>query len=353
MERPEHSNRTFSFSADDSKHLAPDVPTTGRRPIIAKPSLCWNFSPKQSTAIIHSVLLCLLIGASGCTMFRSNSDPAPIETGTMDEPLPVDEETSAATNEVQAASEKIETVAPLRFEAIGIAFLEPPQPDSERKDDEAKEFIEATGYGFPSPTATNTIQKRVTATEAAQYRAMAKLAEKHLGVEVSREATTLNMAFDQEEVVVTLSGSLKGISEVARSYDEKAEMATVSLKMALETEQKPVPRQKQLTIEQRKARAEAAAHIHATALLREKIGKVYVEQEIRIEDLEMSHQEARTHVEGLLEGVRFSEIRWTSASICEVTATLEVQGPQEESKENTPDTPPQSADTEPAHKDEV
>ena len=83
MERPEHSNRTFSSSADDSKHLAPDVPTTGRRPIIAKPSLCWNFSPKQSTAIIHSVLLCLLIGAALVALFM----PAePLAEETSEEP---------------------------------------------------------------------------------------------------------------------------------------------------------------------------------------------------------------------------------------------------------------------------
>jgi len=268
-------------------------------------------------------LLCLLIGASGCAMFRSDPAPEPVpvaEPETTDEPVPV----GNATNETQTAEGEVETIKMLQFEAIGIAFLEQPQPDSEGKDDEAEEFIEAIGYGFPSPTATNAVQKRVTATEAAQYRALANLAEKHLGVEVSREAKTVNMAFDQEEVVVKLSGNLKGISEVERSYDEKAEMATVSLKMALETEKEPVPRAKQLTIEQRKVRAETAARIHATALLREKIGEAYVEQEIRIEGLEMSHQEARIHVEGLLEGVRFSGIRWTSESICEVTATLEV-----------------------------
>jgi len=186
----------------------------------------------------------------------------------------------------------------------------------------------------------------VTATEAAQYRALANLAEKHLGVQVSREAKTVNMAFDQEEVVVKLSGNLKGISEVERSYDEKAEMATVSLKMALEPEKKPVPREKQLTIEQRKARAEAAARIHATALLREKIGEAYVEQEIRIEGLEMSHQEARIHVEGLLEGVRFSGIRWTSESICEVTATLEVdRDPLDKVRTDASDASPQPIDT--------
>ena len=119
-------------------------------------------------------------------------------------------------------------------------------------------------------------------------------------------------------------------------------MDTVSLKMDLEIKK---PRE-QLTIEQRKARAEAAARIHATALLREKIGKAYIEQEIRIEGMEMSHQEARIHVEGMLEGVRFSEIRWTSESICEVTATLEVdQNPQDEADMDASDASSQSADT--------
>jgi hypothetical protein len=277
-------------------------------------------SMNLSTALIYSTLLCLLIGTSGCAMFRSDPDPAPIpvaEPETTDEPIPA----GTATNETQTADEESGTVKPLQFDAIGIAFLEPSQqPDAKSEGGASEDFIEAKGYGFPSPTATNAIQKRVTATEAAQYRALANLAEKHLGVEVSRKAKTLNMAFDREEVVVNLSGSLKGISEVARSYDEKSETATVSLKMALETEKPEEP----LPLEQRKARAEAAARIHATALLREKIGEAYVEQEIRIEGMEMSHQDARIHVEGLLEGVRFSEIRWTSDSICEITATLEV-----------------------------
>jgi len=281
--------------------------------------------------VIHTALLCLLIGMSGCAMFRSDPDPtqpaspappavAAVATETTNEPVPVDN----AVAEAQPANEEAEVVEPLCFETVGIAFLEPPQSTPEGKAAGSREVIEAKGYGFPSAGATNAVQKRATASEAAQCRAMANLAEKHLGVRVTRQATTLNMAFDREEVVVNLSGTLKGISEVDRSYNEESEMATVSLKMTIETEQKPVRREQQPTIEQRKARAEVAARIHAMALLREKIGQAYIEQEIRVEGLEMSHQEALIHVEGLLEGVRFSEIRWTSESICEVIATLEL-----------------------------
>jgi hypothetical protein len=132
------------------------------------------------------------------------------------------------------------------------------------------------------------------------------------------------MAFAGEEVGVSLDGVLKGVSEVARSYDEDAEIATVTLRLPLEPEIEPFVPKQSLTMEQRKAQAEEAARIHATALLREQIGQSYIERDIRIKDFTLVHQEVRVHVEGLLEGIRFSDVRWSSEAICEVTASLEI-----------------------------
>ena len=270
----------------------------------------------------------LLVLTAGCSIFRTT--PAPALPPPVSEPEIAEEISAGTTNEPVAAPEMVEQPSALHLEAIGVGFLEPTKQIAENSEPESQSFIEASGYGFPSLNTTNPAQKMHTATEAAQYRALANLAEKYAGVDVSREAQTIDMAFAREEVLVNLSASLKGVSEVSRSYDDTSEIATVTLRMDLEPEVKEIAPEQQPNLEQRKARAETAARIHATALLREKIGQSYVEQKILIEDMAVSHQEASVHVEGLLEGIRFSEIQWTSESICQVTASLELECQQAE-----------------------
>jgi hypothetical protein len=310
-----------------------------QRSKIRKDLFAWNAMLKKGA------MICLLVMVSGCAMFQADPAPAAPPSATdaeaAEEPVPTGAEANPSPGEA-------EDVEPLRFESIGIGFLEPPKQEAEKERARPEESIEAKGYGFPSSTASNDIQKRVTATEAAQYRAMANLAEMHSGLDVTREAQTVNMAFAGEEVRVTLSGRLKGVSEVAREYDAESEIAMVTLKMSLDPPDRHEKSSQQLTEEQRKAQAETAARIHATALLREQIGQSYVEQEIHVEGIAMTHQEARIHVEGLLTGIRFSEVLWTSDRICEVTATLEVDkeklagmepgeaGPEDASAAKTP-----------------
>lgn len=251
------------------------------------------------------MLMILLSYVAGCSTPEPPPTPAPVT-----EPA-----------EMQPAPKETEAAKTNHFEAIGIGFLEEPDRSPEKQNLQTKEFIEAQGFGFPSPNAVSSIQKQLTATEAAQYRALAKLVEKQKGLEVIREARAVDMAFAEEEVSVTLSGSLMGVSEVSRNYDAETEMATVTMRMALEPEEKP---RKPLSLEHRKVQAETAARIHATALLRGQIGQSFVEQDIRIKNLTLDHQEARILVEGYLEGIQFSDIRWISETICEVTATLEI-----------------------------
>jgi hypothetical protein len=287
--------------------------------------------------------VCMISLLSGCSTTRTNSEeppppPAP-ETNVVQEneisPEPVaaieDAGTSEATNAVPNEAQ-IDDQS-LRYEATGIAFLEPAEKIIKDSSIKANDFVEASGYGFPSPAATTPSQKMLTATEAAQYRAMANLAEKQLGLDVKREAKTSDMAFASEDVTVSLSGTLKGVSEVSRSYDEEAEIATVTLKMDLRPEEAPEKQNPSLTLEQRKVRAETAARIHATALLREQIGQTYVEQEIQVNGMDLTRQMASIHVEGLLENIQFSDIHWTSERICEVTASLEIK--RDEEPENT------------------
>jgi hypothetical protein len=277
---------------------------------------------------------CMISLLSGCSTTGTNSEeppppPAP-ETNVVQEneisPASVtaieDAVSSEATNAVPDEAQIDDQ--PLRYEATGIAFLEPAEKFIKDPSTKSNDFVEATGYGFPSPAATTPSQKMLTATEAAQYRAMANLAEKHLGLDVKREAKTSDMAFSSEDVTVSIYGKLKGVSEVTRDYDESGEVATVTLRMDLDPEEVPEKQSPPLTLEQRKARAETAARIHATALLRERIGQTYVEQEIQVNGMDLTRQMASIYVEGLLKNIQFSDIRWTSERICEVTASLEI-----------------------------
>jgi hypothetical protein len=291
--------------------------------------------PHHRSLLLNLSSVCMVSLLSGCFTTRSNSEeppppPAPetnvvqesetsLAPATASEAAGTTETTNAVPDEAQSDDQL------LRYEATGIAFLESAEKITKAPSTQSDDFVEATGYGFPSPAATTPSQKMLTATEAAQYRAMANLAEKHLGLDVKREAKTSDMAFSSEDVTVSLSGTLKGVSEVSRSFDEEAEIATVTLKMSLEVEEADEKQSPPLTLEQRKARAETAARIHATALLREQIGHTYVEQEIQVNGMDLTRQMASIHVEGLLKNIQFSDIHWTSERICEVTASLEIK----------------------------
>ncbi len=266
-----------------------------------------NESIKPHLATFLLALLFLSVFIAGCSTTKSETPPeAPTETAS-----------TAPTPEASVPSPETTTNQLIHLEALGVAFLEAKQSPPPVKS------IEAKGFGLPASSAGNAAQKRLTAMEAARYRALANLVEKRDGLEVMRKAHTIDMAFAGEEIRVQINGTLKNVSEVAQDYDTETEMATVTLKIPLEPETDST-RKKPLTLEQRKARAITAARIQATAALREKIGQIYVEQDVLVEELILSHQQARVYVQGLLEGVSFSEALWLGESRCEVVATLEV-----------------------------
>jgi len=269
----------------------------------------------QRLAAFSLALLFMSFFATGCSTTKPDATPEPATetapaTPVAEAPVPAPETaTETATNKT------------IRLKALGVAFLE-----ARRQSAPPVESIEATGLGLPAPHAGTAAEKRLTAMAAARYRALANLVETRDGLVVSRDARTIDMAFAGEEVRVRIDGELKGVSEVAQDYDAETEMATVTLKMPLEskTGEQQIIRKEPLSLAQRKARAVAAARIQATASLREQIGQVYVEQDILVEELVMAHQHARVYVQGLLEGVSFSEALWLGETRCEVVATLEV-----------------------------
>ncbi len=279
-----------------------------------------NESMKPHLATFLLALLFLSVFTAGCSTTTPETSPeAPTETASV-----------APAPKASVPSPESETNKLIHLEALGVSFLESIQRPPPVKS------IEAKGFGLPASSAGNAAQKRLTAMEAARYRALANLVEKKEGLEVWRDARTVDMAFAGEEIRVRINGTLKGVSEVAQDYDTETEMATVTLKMPLGPETDST-RKNPLTLEQRKARAITAARIQATASLREQIGQIYVEQDVLVEELILAHQQARVYVQGLLEGVSFSEALWLGESRCEVVATLEVnQADMEKMKQGVP-----------------
>jgi hypothetical protein len=216
----------------------------------------------------------------------------------------------------------------LRFEATGTAFLEEAGSLSNPVPLHNATFVESTASGFPADNATTAIQKELTALKAARYGAMAKLAEELDGLQVTRNARVQDMVFSGEEVAVTLSGIIQGASTVSEIYHPESEHAEVCLRIALDPNgdiiQQRATRIAPASIHQRKAEAETAARINATAALREQVGKTYVMQNVQVKDLQFASQDARLDVGGLLKNVQFSAPQWIGETQCEITAILEI-----------------------------
>ncbi len=230
------------------------------------------------------------------------------------------------------ASNRMSQKEPFRFRATGSAFLEEAGQLSKMAPLNGASFVEATGRGFPASNTTGNFQKKLTALKAARYGALAGLVEEINGMEVTRRASVQNMVFSGDEVSVTISGVIQGATPVKESYDSETGLAEICLRVALDNDgnliQKHATRIAPDSIYKRKAEAEAAARITATAALREQVGRVYVMQNVKVKDLKFESQQAQLYVEGLLKNVHFSEVRWIEGHQCEVTATIEINPKQ-------------------------
>ncbi|MDA0991796.1 MAG: hypothetical protein O3A51_13730 [Verrucomicrobia bacterium] len=212
------------------------------------------------------------------------------------------------------------------FTATGVAFLEERQLPSEASPLSSGMMIEATGRGLPASSAETPIQKKLTAQEAAKYRAIAGLLEKIAGLNISREGLVRDMAFISEEVSVDISGELGGIRVVNADYDEDSEIAEITVRVSVDNDGKVVPEigraGRNLSLAERMARAEEAARISAIAALREAIGSVHITQETTVMNLVLNTQVAEMTVEGWLQGAELSQPHWSSRKKCIVEGTV-------------------------------
>lgn len=221
----------------------------------------------------------------------------------------------------------------ITIEAKGTAFLEEAGQLSKISIPKWDKFLEAEGIGFPALDATNPVQKKMTALSAAKYRALAKMVESLRGMEVERTSKVDNMVFSSEEVTITLSGLVKGATTVSETYDEASETATVLIRVAMDSNGNLIPQYANslapISIYKRKAEAEEAARISASAALREKIGEAYLSKRVVVEDLQLKHQETQMIVDGLVQGARYSEAKWINSIMCVVTASanLKIENP--------------------------
>ena len=240
------------------------------------------------------------------------------------------------------AGTEVQEARPRVFEATGVAFLEEPGRKLVEAPAECVRVVEASGEGLPAANAVNAIELRLTAVEAAKYRAMANLAEKMEGAEVVKVARSSDLRFQSEEIEAMVSANLEWVRITEQRYDEQTGIAKVTVQIGLDaqgnvTAEMKVPIEP-LSLAERRARAEAAARIHAVAKLREQIGEVRVYQKVKVKDLVLQSQKAWLIVEGIVKGAQFSRPSWPTHQKCEVTARLEVL--EEEFQRFTALTPP-------------
>jgi hypothetical protein len=152
----------------------------------------------------------------------------------------------------------------------------------------------------------------------------ARLLEKIHGVHVAQESEVRDMTYAGDKIQAQLAGDLTGVKVVKRSYDAEKGIAEVTLMVGLDSKGNVVPDRMlpitPLSVELRRARTAQAAHVDAVAKLREQIGEVEVGQEIKVKNLQLSHQSAWLVVEGALLGVKFEDPLWVSGTECRVEA---------------------------------
>jgi hypothetical protein len=212
------------------------------------------------------------------------------------------------------------------FRATGVALIDEPTGDLGEPAANWDSIVEATGYGFPAAGAASINEKRLTAIDAATSNASAKLVEKIEGALVTRAADVKDMKFAGTETHIEVAGQLKGVKVVSAEYDQVEEMATVELRLGLDSDGKIVPDRllpiTPLSLAARKAQAEEAARYDAVAKLREQVGGAHITNEITVRNLMLSHQRARLVVEGMMEGVQFAKPVWLGSQKCTVDSTL-------------------------------
>ena len=213
------------------------------------------------------------------------------------------------------------------FKATGVAVIDDPGGELGQQAINWDSIVEADGHGFPAPSAANETEERLTAVEAAKAQAMAQLVEKLSGVTVSRSAEVRDMHFAGTDTRIELSGTLTGVKLVEGDYDEEQQVAHVVLRIGLDSDGNIVPERllpvAPLSAGVRRAQAEDAARYDAIAKLREQLGGAYIEQEITVKNLMLSHQSARLAVEGIMaSGVEYSKPVWPTEERCEIEATL-------------------------------
>jgi hypothetical protein len=211
-------------------------------------------------------------------------------------------------------------------EATGDAFLEKADTGGNLPGIEWDSVLEGKGTGLPATNAATADQKMITACKAAYYEALADLVAKVSGTQVRQESRVVDMQFAGETVQAGRSAVLEGVKVVSNEYDPQRQVATAVVQVGLDKAGHVIPERllpvTPLSLQARRVRAEGAAKTQALAHLREKIGDVWVTEQIQVKNLALNHQSVSTQVEGLLHGAELSKTVWLSPEHCQVKATV-------------------------------
>lgn len=216
------------------------------------------------------------------------------------------------------------------FRATGEAFMEGRDTVSSRYG-YLEQVVEITGQGHPAPHAVTEAQKSLTAIQAARYAALANLVENVRGLQIERVAEVRDLVFASEHIQMKSKGEVSGVRVVDENYDEESEVATVKISVGLNSAGDIVPERLMpivpLSQTTRRAQTENAARVRAAAALREEIGQVQLAQRVKVRNLVMTRHEAFAIVEGWLEGIQYSQPKWTKDK-CVVEASITVTSEQ-------------------------
>ncbi len=227
-----------------------------------------------------------------------------------------------------AGCASVETQRVHTFTAKGVSVIEEPDRAIGAPALDWDTIVEGTGTGLPAANVVTAVEKKLTALLAAKYGALADLAENLRGMQVARESQVNLFRVTKIAIAIETTGFLEGVKITQSAYDEDTEIAGVTVQIGLDSEGNIIPQRllpiAPLSLTARRARAEAAARIDASASLLEQVGEVHVGQVVQVKGLILHSQRAWAVVDGMIRGAKFSMPTWPTHEKCIVEATLEI-----------------------------
>ena len=188
--------------------------------------------------------------------------------------------------------------------------------------------IDSMGRGLPAPNAVSSAHKRLTALEAAKYRAVAQLAERVHGLRVERLAKIRDLSYAGDEVTIGSSRRMEGVTVIDSEYDEVGEVASVTVRVILDSEGNIIPERGQhedpMSLSVWRSKAESEARAMSLLALRAKLESVELLPNVTVSGAARNSHDVRERVDKLIEEAEIASPSWQTDTKCTVRASLTV-----------------------------